>query len=256
MGKLCKTCGQSKIPARKTTMALIKSTILAQISGSINGVTFASNRGGAYARNRSKPSNPETDRQDQVRTALSSLAKAWSTVLTPQQRELWRNYGANQTVRNRLGDQITLSGIAAYQRVNMFRMASLDELPLDSPPESGTSNEVPPAFGSATPNAVQTAGSPAEVDITLVAPANGYSLVVYYSGPLSPGIRYYRGPYIGRVVITGLGSNIPALAGLPNLLVPAAGSYNTALKIICYDVAASLPIWTVHTDPIEITKTP
>lgn len=225
-------------------MALIKSTILAQISGSINGMTFAHNKGGAYARNRSLPSNPGTDRQDQVRTAMTSLSKMWAESLTEGQRELWRLFGAASTVINRVGDPIQLSGIAAFNRVNMFRMASLGESPVLTPPELGTGSEDPiPSFLSAEfINAPPLSGG---IDVT--AATTGYGLIAYLSGALSPGIRYYRGPYATFIEATA-GSetftyNIPA---------PWEPGMYVAQKVILYNVATSLKIWEVNVDPMVL----
>lgn len=231
-------------------MALIKSTVLAQISGSINGMTFSHNRGGAYARNRSIPSNPGTDRQDEVRTALSSLAKAWADALTESQRNLWRVYGAGTTVTNRLGDQITLSGIAAFQRINLFRMSSLDLAPILDPPALHPVREPAPSFQGVT-SAGQTPEDPVTATIGVPGATENYGISVYYSGPLSPGIRYFRGPYLGRVFQTLTEADTTNVI-LTDLIMPA-GDLNYALKITCYGVLDSLPIWTVYTDAITAT---
>lgn len=228
-------------------MALIKSTFLAQISGSLNGATFSHNAGGAYIRNRSLPSNPETDRQDQVRTAMASLSKAWGSVLTEEQRQLWRNFGSNTHVQNRIGDQITLSGIAAYNRVNLFRMSTLNLAPVDEPPDPTGSPDPAPTFVNALSGG-NTVGQPLNVDIAFNAASTGYSVAVYYSGPLSPGIRYYRGPYVGRTTQAVTGASVTVTT--PGVDLIADGSPNIALKITLYDTTTSLPIWTVHTDPV------
>lgn len=230
-------------------MALIKSTILAQISGSINGVTFAHNRGGAYARNRSLPSNPGTDRQDQVRTAMASLSKAWGESLTEMQRAAWRIFGSQQQVQNRLGDTITLSGIAAFNRVNLFRMSTLGAAMTEDPPEMTGGEDPAPTFLSVTNNN-ETAPAPLSMNVNLNSSATGYSLAVYYAGPIKPGVRYYRGPYIAHtteVVSSATQAvDLDALAYTPE--VPQA----VAAKITLYRTASGLPIWTVNTEPIDL----
>lgn len=233
-------------------MALIKSTILAQISGSINGVTFSRNKGGAYARNRSLPSNPGTDRQDQVRTAMASLSMAWRDTLSQLQRNLWTAYGQSVTVLNRIGDSISLSGIAAFQRVNLFRMSTLDLSPVLEPPPAGTLPDPPPTFDS---TAITFVVPDAPIlDVNLVgAPASGYSLAYYYSGPLSPGLNYYRGPYLAHgteAITTNLVSiDLDALGTESSL----SGS-KIAAKLTCYQTSTSLPIWTINTDPTLIPE--
>jgi hypothetical protein len=229
-------------------MALIKSTLLAQISGSINGATFSHNKGGAYVRNRSLPSNPGTDRQDQVRTALTSLSKMWAESLTDAQRELWRLYGGAITVLNRIGDPIHLSGIASFNRVNLFRMATLGLEPVLTPPEGGTGSETPiPSFTSA---AFTNNDGTITVTLTVTGVVDdppGWGAVCYFSGPLSPGVRYYRGPYSGFQMMNpvGLGgssftTNLPATY--------AAGQY-VGLKLILFNDTDDLKVWEVFVDP-------
>lgn len=233
-------------------MALIKSTILAQISGSINGVTFAHNKGGAYARNRSIPSNPGTDRQDQVRTAMASLSNAWKYSLTQEQRVLWNNYGANTTVLNRLGDSIQLSGIAAFQRINLFRLSTLEEDMVVTPPSDLEVRDPAPTFVSS--GVTSTLITPPTLDVTLAGgTVSGYALAYYYSGPLSPGINFYRGPYIAhgtQTVANDLVSiNLTAMGNSEGV----QGS-KVAAKLTLYEVDTSLPIWTINTDPTLIPE--
>jgi hypothetical protein len=229
-------------------MALIKSTILAQISGSINGMTFAHNRGGAYARNRSLPSNPGTDRQDQVRTAMASISKAWGSVLDESQREAWRIFGSQQQVQNRIGDTITLSGIAAFNRMNLFRMSTLGEEMVEDPPLAMGSQDPPPTFIGVN-GVTSLEETPAVADIVMNTSSTGYSVAVYYAGPIKPGIKYYRGPYIGHT--TSVVTASPVSVTLTDLVMPS-DDINAALKITLYDTANSLPIWTVFTDPFLI----
>ena len=51
---------------------LFRGTHLTDASGSLSGVTYSHNRGGAYTRNRSIPVNPNTVQQQAVRNAFSS----------------------------------------------------------------------------------------------------------------------------------------------------------------------------------------
>lgn len=232
-------------------MALIKSTILAQISGSINGTTFSRNAGGAYARNRSLPTNPGTDRQDNVRTSLASLAQAWRDTLDDGQRALWRNYGQNLSVTNRLGDTIKLSGIAAYQRVNLFRMSTLGLTSIEEPPATGLNPSPAPSYLSTSLENVAPGGDLRATVATANAPATGYSFAFYYSGPISPGIGYYRGPYLAHDTAAITSNNtILNLTAVGN--ATALAGMKIALKLTCYDTTSSLPVWTVFVDPQPI----
>lgn len=225
-------------------MALIKSTILAQISGSVNGITFAHNAGGAYMRNRSLPSNPGTDRQDQVRTAMTTLAKMWSESLTEEQRVAWRLYGAAVTVINKIGDPISLSGIAAFIRVNLFRMASLGLAPTLAVPEYETGSGDPiPAYVSSELNVVSTT---LDLTVQLTADATGYNAIAYFSGILSPGVKFYKGPYASYAA--GVVQTDPTQILITGPTGYAIGQ-SVAAKIILYKVDSSLKVWEVYTDP-------
>jgi hypothetical protein len=95
-----------------------------QRSGSIGGQTWSHNRSGAYVRARSIPVNPNTDRQVAVRNAVRSIAIAWETILTQNQRDAWDTYAANVSWMNPLGQVITLTGINHFIRSNTPRVVS------------------------------------------------------------------------------------------------------------------------------------
>lgn len=88
------------------------------VRGSIGGTTFSHNAGGDYIRNRTKPVNPRSPLQNARRARLAHLAKYWSNDLTPQERTDWIAYAKSTTWTNRLGDQITINGLAAFIRLN------------------------------------------------------------------------------------------------------------------------------------------
>ncbi|GAH76569.1 unnamed protein product [marine sediment metagenome] len=67
-------------------MALIKYGVgIADASGSAGGVVFARNKSGAYIRNRTKPVNPKSTRQEAARAVVSYLAQRWHEDLTAVQ---------------------------------------------------------------------------------------------------------------------------------------------------------------------------
>jgi hypothetical protein len=88
------------------------------MSGSIAGNTFARNRSGNYVRARTKPVNPNTQPQQDIRTALSYLTSHWSTQLSSAQRTGWATYAAAIAMKNRLGESIYLTGFNHFVRSN------------------------------------------------------------------------------------------------------------------------------------------
>jgi hypothetical protein len=101
-------------------MALVKlGGGIVGISGSIAGNTFARNRYGNYMRARTKPINPNSSRQQVIRSALAALTTKWSQVLTAAQRESWKLYGESVSMLNRLGESIFLTGFNHFLRSNI-----------------------------------------------------------------------------------------------------------------------------------------
>lgn len=95
------------------------------ISGSIAGDVHSRNRFGSYIRPRTKPVNPHSERQEDIRAILSYLAEYWHGDLTIAQRSAWEVYAAAVPMTNRLGETIYLTGYNHFMRVNTpFNMYS------------------------------------------------------------------------------------------------------------------------------------
>jgi len=102
-------------------MALVKyGGGITQMSGSIAGNTFARNRFGNYVRARTKPVNPKSDGQVEVRAVLAFLTEYWKEDLTPTQRTAWATYAAAVAWNNKLGESVHLSGFNHFLRANSF----------------------------------------------------------------------------------------------------------------------------------------
>lgn len=95
---------------------------VAAMRGSIGGVVFSAGPGGAIARNRTKPINPRSPLQIVRRANTAQLMKRWSNDLTEQQRTDWRAYAAGTSWTNKLGQSITIAGIAAFLRLNALQL--------------------------------------------------------------------------------------------------------------------------------------
>lgn len=107
-------------------MVLIKSTLIAQASGSLAGATFSRNKGGAYMRARVRGTNPNSVSQTRARTTLSRFASEFAS-LTSAQRQTWEQYAEEAVHVNALGDPITQSAISLYIASNsLLALADLD----------------------------------------------------------------------------------------------------------------------------------
>lgn len=95
-------------------MALVKWGLPAAVSGKIGGVVALIT---GIMRIWAKPTNPQTQSQQNQRGILSVLAQAWRGLTEPQ-RTSWQGLAAEIPQSNRIGDTITLSGNALYNQLN------------------------------------------------------------------------------------------------------------------------------------------
>ncbi len=187
-------------------MALFKSQLVTQISGSVGGTTYAHNAGGLYMRARSIPVDPNTGYQVQARNALTQLVNAWTSVLTPTQRAGWALYAQNVPVTNALGDARANSGQNWYIAANQPRLQADAKLATTL----GRIDTAPVVFDRGlltTPGSVLFDVSSNNLTFTFTntdawASAVGGALLVYQGRPVNGGRTYFRGPWrlIGKIL--------------------------------------------------------
>lgn len=192
-----------------------KSQVYTQASGSVGGVTYSRNAGGLYTRSRAIPTNPNTPAQQQVKAILSDLAQAWSNILTAAQRAAWEAYAAAVPLRDTLGEERPVSGLAMYIRCNVPRInAGLARV--DNGPTVNT------LCGLTAPTIVSITAATAIASIAFTntnewASLVGGALLVFASQPQGVGVNFFKGPfrYAGRVNGAVVAPTSPAAITLP-----------------------------------------
>ncbi|MBA7645086.1 hypothetical protein ES703_52839 [subsurface metagenome] len=164
-----------------------------QRSGSIGGTVWSRNRFGAYARNRSVPVNPNTDRQVGVRNIVKALTIAWQNVLTQVQRDAWDEYAANIDWLNRLGQSVNLTGLNHYLRSNTPRM-QVAMARLDAAPVIFNLATAELALGATGQEAGQTITLTFDAAAAWTSEAGGFQ--AFYMGiPKNASIKFFGGPW-------------------------------------------------------------
>ena len=188
-------------------MALVKyGAGVVQASGSIGGTTFSRNRFGNYMRAKTKPVNPASAGQGEVRTSMSFLVEAWNATLTAAQRIAWNSYGSAVAMKNRLGETIYLTGFNHFIRANSWLKRNAKTI-IAAGPTALVLPEQDPVFS--------IAASAASGDITITYDdtlawdneTGGY-LIVYQGTPQAATRNFFNGPW------RQLG-NIPGETGTP-----------------------------------------
>lgn len=193
---------------------LFKSALLTQGSGSLMGMTASHNRGGAYLRGRTIPTNPNTAQQQAVRNALSALQVRYAGVLTLAQRVAWQTYAVNTPVTNSLGDSILLTGQQMYVKCNTLRLQAGLTVVDAGPATTGLISLTLPV---PTIAAAGTTASIAYTNTDSWANAVGGALLVYSSRLVSATVNYFKGPYryAGKVAGAATPPTSPSVITLP-----------------------------------------
>ena len=101
-------------------MAIVRlGTVVAAISGSIGGTTFAHTKGGTVARAKLRQTKKTGFRNLQVRNDMSRQRGIWRG-LTTIQRQAWTVAALQLPRANRLGQRNVMSGYQLFIRTNMF----------------------------------------------------------------------------------------------------------------------------------------
>ncbi len=167
-------------------MAIISpGPLAAAVSGSIGGTTFSHNKGGAYVRNRSIPTNPDTLPQQNIRAILSAQSQSWAD-RTDAERAAWEGWATQNPVTNALGNSINLSGHQAYIKLRSRLALALQTL-IDVPPIINA----PTALESMLQDGDIGLGN---VDLTFAASPLGAGVMLWMSAAVvnSPGISYVK----------------------------------------------------------------
>lgn len=117
-------------------MAIIKpGPLVSEVRGKIGGVVFARNKGGLYVRNFAAPTQGQFEAREEAKSAFGFLSNTWGG-LTQSQRDGWTAYGQAVPTVNSLGEEQTISGLAAFMRGNAILRRLGVSLALD-PPDAG-----------------------------------------------------------------------------------------------------------------------
>lgn len=166
-------------------------------SGSIRGITAASNRGGLYFRGRTVPSNPQSPLQNALRSAVAVATGEWSQTLDNIERDSWNQYADQIDWSNAIGQSTRLSGQNMYVRSRSLSLYAANLAgtaatfaPAAAPTEIALG--VPPALED--PQLTLSPGPPesAQLDIGVANSADypvGVVILFFLSGAIPSGRR-------------------------------------------------------------------
>jgi hypothetical protein len=170
--------------------------MLVAASGSVGDLVFSHNQHGPYRRDRTIPTDPATALQVTIRDHLSTLATAWNTTLSQDQRDAWREYATAVTLPGRLGRRNRISGLPEYVRTNVPRLqANEPTLPrLDNAPTSLDHGPYSP-LPRIVLNVVDQTFHPFFDDADAWRTESGAAML-FWASPAAPlTVTFHKGPY-------------------------------------------------------------
>jgi hypothetical protein len=189
-------------------MAKFVSQVYSEIRGSVNGVTYARNRYGLYARSKASPVQPRTPAQSERRAQLTVLSQRWRT-LPESNRAEWRALADELTRSDALGLTYRLSGLQAYLQMNLWR-ALLGLAPQDNPPAQLD------APSPITISRVNVDPTDALLEVAFTPTPYAGAIAIWATAPFSRGINFVA-PSRYRIVSiirpTAFGGNITSPQG-------------------------------------------
>ncbi len=210
-------------------------------SGSMADMTWSHNRFGAYARSRTKPVNPNSVRQQKMRGIMALLTTRWAQTLTDPQRAAWNLYGDSVKMKNRIGQDIHLTGFNHYLRSNSI-LADMAKTLVDAGP---TTFELPAKDPTVVLVGSEAAGSfDCTFDDTMAWPQTDNCYMYFIQGsPQNNQRNFFGGPWRGMRFLTG-DTAVPLVSPqVLNALIPIAQGQRVwgQFRIILADARLSEP---------------
>jgi len=175
-----------------------KGIIGSQHSGSVNGLTFSHNTYGQYVRARVIPTNPNSTRQQLVRTQMQDSHDTW-LALPQATKDAWNAYAAQTPIYDRLGNAIHLTGRLMYLRDYVLRHSAGRSGPPVVVKTMGLTQ-----LGYANPAVTAPNAGTVTFDNGVAwAIKTGGFLFGFASRGKGQGINFYRGPYALAVTVVG-----------------------------------------------------
>lgn len=226
-------------------MKFTTGAMVGDLSGSIGSTTASHNRYGPYFRSKVIPVNPNSTRQQEVRSLFATMVNVWNNTLTQTQRDAWDNWAENTTIQGKTGDPINITGQNAFIRFNVIRTQiggqRVDVAPIifnNGSPVSSFENDATTLQGEiGLINGEVTIES--AINVSGGASDDG-DIAIYLGKPVNASRNFFKGPYqladsltIAAASSSELWSTV--VADLEDTIVLTGGQYRSVRFRVVYD---------------------
>lgn len=179
-------------------MKFTTGAMVGDLSGSIGSTTASRNKFGSYFRSKVIPVNPNTTRQQTVRSLFTTMVNAWTVTLTASQRTDWNLWATNTTIQGKDGNPINITGQNAYIRFNTARV-QIGQARVDVAPTIFNNGAPVTGFKSTLADVIGEIGQVAGVFSTTALVDGGASadgdVAIFLGGPVNISRLFFKGPY-------------------------------------------------------------
>lgn len=224
-------------------MKFTTGAMVGDLSGSIGSTTASRNRFGPYFRNKVIPVNPNTVRQQTVRSLFATLVSTWNDTLSEAERIAWDTWADNTTIQGKDGNPINITGQNAYIRFNVPRL-QIGGVRVDAAPVIFNNGNPVTSFQTTVLATDLTIGTLAGVVSTDVVVAGNAStdgdLAIYLGAPVNVSRAFFKGPYqLADVIVVANGDNFidwaTSEAALTQAVALAVGQFRSVRFRLIYD---------------------
>lgn len=205
-------------------------TLTTRKTGALGDRVHARNPYGQYDRPRTTPTNPNTTRQQRVRTHFAATVARWGTLLTHDQRLAWVQYARRQTLRDLAGTPAGLTGQTAFIRANVVRPAIGFAVVVDPPTRSDLILVALPTLRYTMPSGVL---------VLIFANLHPWAfdteagMSIYVGKAVSNQTNFYAGPFRRGTLVRG---STPTPPTIPRVVIDPWGDLDKPRKFFRYIV--------------------
>lgn len=171
--------------------------MVGDVRGKLGGDAFSRNRSGAYVRKAPSPVNPNTQRQQEQRSAMTQAVQYWRDTCTAAQRAAWLEYAQATPLVDGFGLKQTHPGNVMFVRYNSVMIRQGKAVVAAAPVTGGEAPMIIPTITGSTAAGIQvTAMTP-----TLLAA--DWIQVQIGNAASSQSVNFFGGPFTHRAFDVG-----------------------------------------------------
>ncbi len=189
-------------------MAKYKGILSSDARGKLNGVVFSRNTFGTYIRALASPVQPRTTYQQEVRSALATIAKQWRD-LSQTQRDGWNALASQVPPRtDSLGNAYQLTGFQLFCELNFNGYLTTGAIPSITNPPAQPVNVPSPQ----TVTVAATGGPTPSLTVAWTGGSTNFDAMIFATATLSTGIRFIKPSDFRLIARTQSGAGSPPIA--------------------------------------------